>query len=430
MSATTAITVSRELRPARVALLVVPNDPGTVREALGWATACWGGVHWPLVPVLETRPRWWGPAPDGSFPDRDAIVCGYLKTYDPDWIVSFAEGYTPPIMQERVVALDRWGLRARGCVRAADPLDAVVEDLFERRFRFRERDAPEHVFHEAHGPLLGDVLLGRLGRHPVQDALAARLRVRLGAKPAALDPDLLVRTQRHVADKPELITPLQLGTEEFLFRRPSRQWSYVYFCSLRRPWDAIELWSLRAAALDVLAIPLEWADVLALPLAEALDGGDVLALAARPLTRRQWDRAAQLIGGRLVPLVDPPVCWGRDPLPSHRPARLVAAHDVTAVSVTGGRVELESLAPRWAGQGWPVQAGGWFNEFELHGDPDAGERATCCRSTCDRQARCCPPSGGHQARACATGALWPRSRAATRRSRSPFPPASPCGGPG
>ena len=43
------------LRPARIALLVRPNDTRSVRRFMRISACMWGGIYNPIIPVFATR---------------------------------------------------------------------------------------------------------------------------------------------------------------------------------------------------------------------------------------------------------------------------------------------------------------------------------------------------------------------------------------
>jgi hypothetical protein len=370
-----SVSISRSLRPSRVAILVDPANVESVREAMSWATSSWGGLYWPIVPVMKRRPRWWGRSPRGESLSTEAIVSGYLEAYDPDWVVSLVEGYRPPVMASRLAEVGPWGITAGAGRHAADTIDTLVEYGYETRFRFQEHLPPQHVIADGNSDTLwGDVLLGCLSAHPVHERLKDKLVSRLKATPEGLDPDILVRTQAKIADRPELVTPLTLGSDEFLLGHRAKRWSYIYFCSLRRAWDAVEFWNLRAAGLEVFACPLQWAEEIDSPLQQLLQQTDVLPIAARRLTAREIEQAERRAHAHRLPIIAPPVFWAGNPRHHERPARVVAANDVVTYPIIGGRIELSSLSPAWAATR-RMTLGGWINEFEIHDDLRGGETA-------------------------------------------------------
>jgi hypothetical protein len=324
---------------------------------------------------MRRRPPWWSSG-GGTSPSAKEIVAGYLETYDPDWILSLVDDYELPVMAERLAVLDNFGLRTSTTQRAADSLEPVVEHLYETRFRFQERVPPDHAVHTNRlgAPLLGDVLLGCLTDDPRHAGLRKLLASRLGMWETELEPERLVRSQAHQPGVPELVTPLELGSEEFLFRRRSKSWTYVYFCSQNRTWDCIELWNLRAAGLDVFACPIEWMSELSGVISQLLTSADdVLAVVARRMAPGEIEGVAEIAGAHGVPLVAPPVFWGRSPSADERPTRVIVANDIVSVPVVDDVAELPSLNPPWADRRWPPRVGAWINEFNLHDDVRGGE---------------------------------------------------------
>ena len=379
------VTVGRELRPARVAFLVDPSDLRQVRTAIGHACALWGGALCPLVPVMPRRPPWWGALETGEAPTAAQIVEGYLRTYDPDWIVPLVDGYKPPLLEDRIASADANGIHGPDATLVC-PLQPVVVDAYERRFRFHEIDPPRHVIHDpSSGLLLGDVLLGHLG--PEAASLRAELASLLGTESVELDAELAVRAQIAVDGEPTVLTPLEIGTSGVLYRHRARRWRYVYFCSLARAWDAIELWNLRAASLDVVACPLEWLAELEPLLDRLLVGEDVLPLAARRLTASEAATAARLASCHGLPLVPPPVFWSSAPAERERPAHAIVSHDSVDCTVRDEQFQVPLLNPRWSERQWPPIAGSWINELELHDDITQGELASIIPSDTAGMAR-------------------------------------------
>jgi len=89
------IGLNRKVRPLRFAFLIDPSDRGQLLEAIQLNTILWGGKFNPLIPAYRRTPRFWEQKPLKP-PTANAIIDGYLRAFDPDFVVDMTDrGHSP-----------------------------------------------------------------------------------------------------------------------------------------------------------------------------------------------------------------------------------------------------------------------------------------------------------------------------------------------
>lgn len=90
------ITLNRKVRPLRLAFLIDPPSRVQLMKAIQINTILWGGRFNPLIPVYRRTPRFWEERPFTP-PKAKDIVTGYLRAFDPDFVVNMTD---QPILPE------------------------------------------------------------------------------------------------------------------------------------------------------------------------------------------------------------------------------------------------------------------------------------------------------------------------------------------
>lgn len=85
------IRVDIRLRPIRFGFLVRLEDEAKISEIFRINTCLWGGMFNPILPFLECVPSWWERYEFGS-ENANQIMNGYLKFFEPDFLVEAEEG--------------------------------------------------------------------------------------------------------------------------------------------------------------------------------------------------------------------------------------------------------------------------------------------------------------------------------------------------
>lgn len=80
------ISLLLRLRPIRFAFLIKPNDAKNLKRIFDINTSLWGDLFNPIIPCFERIPKWWDRHP-ARFGSARQIIDGYLKFYEPDFIV-------------------------------------------------------------------------------------------------------------------------------------------------------------------------------------------------------------------------------------------------------------------------------------------------------------------------------------------------------
>ena len=75
-----------KVRPLRLAFLVPPKDETAIRMAIETSSFLWGGAFNPILPVLPRLPKG-SKRIGGTATTAQAMLEGYLDTFDPDFVV-------------------------------------------------------------------------------------------------------------------------------------------------------------------------------------------------------------------------------------------------------------------------------------------------------------------------------------------------------
>lgn len=362
------ISISRRLRPIRLAFLVQPGDSKTLQRVFEINTCLWGGRFNGLIPVFQRTPRWWDRLPGARTSARE-IVSGYLSAFEPDFVVATRPGLEAAVSMEegRVIRMeDVLAVSDGGEEHIGYGLNVVevYRRLYEERFQFVQRHAWKIVV-------------------PKVEAEERRLDMfvsaSLGAFPHAPQLQYFERAYRDAFDASDFGvagaslweaaggttgTPLRVGSAGLDVRW--RGWSlgpYVFFMDGTSPHDLVDYWNLRAIGWRVVPIPKQWAEELIGPCTEFVKANHVpyrdnrtLMHETTLLVSRQVksddaksfaDRIRGGAGGGLVTQEWYPRLWdewARDKDHAQR-CEVVAREDEIEGSIEDDRVTFSLLAP-------------------------------------------------------------------------------------
>ena len=142
------ITISKKLRPIRLAFLVDKDDKRTLRDVFRVNTCLWGGIYNPIIPFFKRTPKNWE---DRRFrhPAASSILKGYLDSFDPDYLVIKDKQKLPEQLfdKERLLSMDDV-LNAKDDNPISFGLDItdLYWHLYDKEFKFERRHPVKFIF--------------------------------------------------------------------------------------------------------------------------------------------------------------------------------------------------------------------------------------------------------------------------------------------
>ena len=132
-----------DLRPVRLALFILPNDPTALLNAIELCTIVWGGLRNPILPLVSGS-RSMFKAERQKRPAAEEVISGFVNTFEPDVVVTTE----PACFGERRTAspLPTVSLAdALVAARIGEPLHGLsvvhaYEHLYQSTFRFVQRN--------------------------------------------------------------------------------------------------------------------------------------------------------------------------------------------------------------------------------------------------------------------------------------------------
>jgi hypothetical protein len=264
------ISLNRKVRPLRFAFLVDPADRSQLLRAIQINTLLWGGRFNPLVPAYHRTPQSWAEKPF-RVPSAKAILDGYLRAFDPDFVVDMTgrgispEGYETEQYREKRI------LQPNDLLNIADPDNPIhygadvlelYDHLYSKEFRFQRRHAPRVVLPETSDSTMELFVSACFGSFPTQEELGAFRRDYLEAFEAEVVP--IDPTKFEEVIPSSVATPLRIGSA-FLQHGPRGLGSdsaTLYYLDASNGLDILDYWNLRAAGWSVLPVPKQWSPQL------------------------------------------------------------------------------------------------------------------------------------------------------------------------
>lgn len=384
------ISITRKLRPLRLAFLVSPYDKKAIRRAIQLNTLLWGGIYNPLIPIYGKAPGSWKDGPLAA-PAAEKILAGYIEAFDPDYIVKLHSDIPKvlPFPQERIIAAKEiiQYIREDGSVVFGLCVSELLQHLYEREFKFMRRHALNVFLPDTRRKPFSLFKSCCFGEYPedLSQELTKAYQDLLNAKIVPIEPGELYNLM-----SPNNIYPLQLTALSIEpLARPGSRWApTVFFMDASSSVDLMDFWNLRAIGRDILPVPKQWSAHLIQKVKEfitsnyvpyrhnkkmmhhttllksrSISGKELLSLFFRTLDlpRQPNARPIAVMQNRYPRIED---TWARDK-DNADPVELVAGEDTLELTSTGGSATFRNLtpefAPRFDGHGKPR----WANTIQL-----------------------------------------------------------------
>ena len=258
-------SITVKSRPLRLAFLV-PPERVALQKVIETNSTLWGGSYNPIIPLYKRPPAAWRmyKGQKVSIAER---VCGYLRAFDPDFLVNctnqplpaYVEALNrPAILLEEIwpsTSPTRWADPPRYGVGIFEILNSIYKDFFELQHRFK-RSVLLPPLPEAH-QLFWMSFLGYLPP-TIQSTVEQEYAKAIDIEKPPLD-------AKNVGS---LLTPLSLFprriTQHRIKVRPSGRWSQdalAIFMDASSVADIIDYWNLRALGRPVFPIPKQFVGI-------------------------------------------------------------------------------------------------------------------------------------------------------------------------
>jgi hypothetical protein len=175
------VTVSRRVRPLRLAFLADARDHAMFLRVMRLCACRWGGRYNTIVPVFARRPSWHRDLLYRRHSAKD-FARGQLESFEPDFIVECRGGLAGQlgVPGTLVVGIDEVDRETeRGSVTYGIGAFSVFRHFFEREFEFVRRFQPAAVVPRPAGNADALLVASVFGMFP--EARPARVRRRRGA---------------------------------------------------------------------------------------------------------------------------------------------------------------------------------------------------------------------------------------------------------
>jgi hypothetical protein len=261
MAVDAQITVSRRVRPVRLAFLVRPGSEADYLTAVEISTALWGGVYNAIIPVFQSTPAWWKDSPLPS-PSAKQILDGYLQAFEPDYVVSNPELASTPLIESlrRLSSADIQLVSGSGDSNYGVNVGHIYQHLYDSQFRFQLRHPAPMCRPHCRDSKLTAFVDTVFGRFPLQGPAACLPQVyddAFGATVEGVNAGSFINLLIGSAGFP-------LGVGRWgLERRHSGAWELdtaLFFMDATKIRDLIDFWNLRAIGRRVLPIARQWAN--------------------------------------------------------------------------------------------------------------------------------------------------------------------------
>jgi hypothetical protein len=274
------------LRPARIALLVRPNDLPSIRRFMRVSACMWGGMFNPIIPVFRNPPREWR-REFKSETSGFAIAKGYIEFFEPDAFVLAEPGLLEAAgiegVQGNKVRLGNPTILLKDLLKPEPHRDwsellfgqtmiDALRDVYEKEQRFSLREKRlSYIVSPDRGSALAEAVFGV---YPTE-------------KPARYFGSWYedVYKPEKLRSGPEAwrkafsgaMTPLLATRYGIDIQRSWQNETVIFVFDPKHTTDLIDLWNMRLEPNPVLPIPVDWFPELANEVA------GIISAAHRPL---------------------------------------------------------------------------------------------------------------------------------------------------
>lgn len=273
------LSATIRLRPARIALLVRPNDLKSIKRFMRISTCMWGGIFNPIIPIFRTPPKEWGRAYKSQITGY-GIAKGYIDFFEPDAFVLAEPGLLKAAGLEALASdqtgFDRRVLSLDALLKPQDHRDwselffgqtmlDVFKDVYQKEQRFVLRDPRSAcIVSPQRGTCLTEAMFGCYPTEKSEVYFSEWFEHVY--KPEKLRPE--PATWRKMVSG--AVTPLGATRHSIDLERSWDNEPIIFVFDPKRTTDIIDLWNMRLEPNPVLPISIDWVSELASDVAEIL----------------------------------------------------------------------------------------------------------------------------------------------------------------
>ncbi len=257
--------ITVKCRPLRLAFLI-PPDKAALRKAIQVNSTLWGGTYNPIIPLYAQVPKTWRMYPGQKVVMKDRVA-GYVRAFDPDFLVDCTGGKLPPYVADvgrpTISVDDIWsnffsekqdGAPQYG-IGVFELLSGIFKEHFEVVHRFPSKVAFP-VFPKEHA-LFWAATVGEF-LAPIQEAVEAGYSEALDIEKPTIGPQNYESILQTYQFLPRNISRYEVKTDGVGFSRES---SYAFYMDATKFADIVDFWNLRALGRWVIPVPKQFVAV-------------------------------------------------------------------------------------------------------------------------------------------------------------------------
>ncbi|MBN1970359.1 MAG: hypothetical protein JW870_13405 [Candidatus Delongbacteria bacterium] len=257
------LDVNIRLRPIRFAFLVRPNDRPNVQRIFEINTCLWGGKFNPIIPYFERIPTWWS-RDKHNYEKPKQIIEGYINYFEPDFIVEAEKGLGKKLnLPDEIIAnIDDFhfdesypGYKE---IRGLNVL-GLYKELYQKEFKYVRRHKHGIILaitKEQRFELFSSCLFGSFPQNKKLSYIKNGFQDVFDPEKIDIKPDHL----KEIYKRPHS-SPLDIGCKNIDIYYSDQDLT-VFILDITQPKDLIDFWNLRIFKKYILAVPVQWLEVL------------------------------------------------------------------------------------------------------------------------------------------------------------------------
>jgi len=255
-------TIEIRLRPIKLAFLVSPRDRKSLLRAIQINSLLWGGAFNPIIPFYHRIPKVWGDEYSSNLTGKN-IVKGYIKAFDPDFIVPVGsiklDGYQIP--DEKIIQPDEIisGVEGDGTPRYGIGIFEILHHIYKKEFKFIRKE-PLQVFFPTISSQFKLFLASIFGILPksIDDLVKKNFDklLSIDRSPLSIHDYINSFSRRNLFLRRLTmmeINPLRLNSHN--------DGQCIFLMDANKPLDIIDYWNLRASGWNIIPIAKQVCDL-------------------------------------------------------------------------------------------------------------------------------------------------------------------------
>lgn len=257
------VSLGLRLRPIRFAFLIRPDDQKHALEVFRINTCLWGGKYNPIIPFFKQLPKWWDKK-GHRFESPKQILNGYLDFFEPDFIVEAEKGIAKELGfdPERVLQLSNILIQDGDRNRSGFGLSVndLYGDLYLKEFQFTRRHKHGIIHVHTEDPSFKAFGACIFGAFPTQ----TKFQYFNHNFKYVFDPQEVILTDNSLLKlyKRRYTSALKIGQVKLDVDYNDHSDPALFLLNANESRDLIDFWNLRIVHRNVLAIPIQWLQVL------------------------------------------------------------------------------------------------------------------------------------------------------------------------